>query len=39
VGFGFPARKLTGRKNRKALKEIAFLGRYGEAVDLKRMGP
>ena len=38
VGFGYPVRKLTGRKSRKALKEIAFLGRYGEAVDLKRMG-
>ncbi len=38
VGFGYPVRELTGRKSRKALKEIAFLGRYGEAVDLERMG-
>ena len=37
VGFGYPVRKLTGRKSRKGLKEIAFLGRYGEAVDLKRL--
>jgi nitroreductase len=38
VGFGYPAERLIGRKNRKALKEIAFLERYGEAVDLTRMG-
>ena len=30
VGFGYPARKLFGRKNRVALSEIAFVDRYGK---------
>jgi nitroreductase len=34
VGFGYSARKITGkRKNRKPLREVAFLDRYGNPVD------
>ncbi|MDE1852372.1 MAG: nitroreductase family protein [Thaumarchaeota archaeon] len=29
AGFGYPKRKLLGRKNRKPLSEIAFLERFG----------
>lgn len=32
VGFGYPAKKLFGRKNRKPLSEIAFLERFGSPV-------
>jgi nitroreductase len=37
VGFGYPAKKLVGRKDRKPLKELAFHERYGDAVDPKRI--
>jgi nitroreductase len=34
VGFGFPERKITGRKkNRVPLKDIAFLERFGNPLD------
>lgn len=34
VGFGYPTRTVTGRKkNRKPLKEVAFLERYGHRLD------
>ena len=36
VGFGFPQRKLRGRKNRKPLSELAFLERYGNKLDVLR---
>jgi nitroreductase len=29
VGFGYPVKKLLGRKNRKPLSEVAFLERFG----------
>ena len=29
VGFGYPRRRLLGRKNRKPLSDIAFLEKYG----------
>jgi len=33
VGFGYPRRKLTGRrKNRKPLEEVAFLEKYGNRL-------
>lgn len=38
VGFGYPSRKLIGRKNRKPLKELAFLDRYGKVIDPRRLG-
>jgi len=30
LGFGYPARKLAGRKSRVPLKELVYYGRYGE---------
>ncbi len=33
VGFGYPTRKLLGRKNRKKLSEVAYLERFGGAID------
>jgi len=34
VGFGYPTRKLMGRKkNRKPLEEFAFLEKYGHRLD------
>ncbi|MBI3859457.1 MAG: nitroreductase family protein [Thaumarchaeota archaeon] len=33
VAFGFPKRKLLGRKNRKKITEVAFAERYGERLD------
>jgi nitroreductase len=32
VGFGYPARKILGRKNRKPLSEVAFVDKYGNRV-------
>ena len=39
IGFGYASRKVIGRKSRKPLNELAFLERYGEAVDPQRMRP
>ncbi len=33
VGFGYPTRKIIGRKNRKPLSEIAFLEKYGSRFE------
>lgn len=32
LGFGYPSRKLIGRKSRKPLRELAFHERYGEQL-------
>jgi nitroreductase len=33
IGFGYPPRKISGkRKNRKPLRELAFIDRYGNAL-------
>lgn len=32
VGFGYPTRKILGRKNRKPLTEIAFLEKFGNPL-------
>lgn len=32
VGFGYPKKRLLGRKNRKPLSELAFLERYGNPL-------
>lgn len=32
VGFGYPAKKLLGKKNRMSLAELAFLDRYGQKL-------
>jgi nitroreductase len=36
VGFGYPQKKLRGRKNRRPLSEVAFLERYGNKLDIIR---
>jgi nitroreductase len=33
VGFGYPVRKLVGKKKRQPLNEIAFLEKYGNALE------
>jgi len=37
IGFGYATTRVIRRKNRKPIKELAFLERYGEAVDPQRM--
>jgi nitroreductase len=32
VGFGYPKRKLLGRKNRKPLSEVAYLEKFGSPL-------
>jgi nitroreductase len=32
VGFGYPTRKISGRKNRRPLSELAFLDRFGKPL-------
>ncbi|MDA4128392.1 MAG: nitroreductase family protein [Thaumarchaeota archaeon] len=34
LGFGYPARKILGKKKRKPLTEIAFSEKYGQAIRL-----
>ncbi|MGP8056496.1 MAG: nitroreductase family protein [Nitrososphaerales archaeon] len=36
VGFGYPQKKLRGRKSRKPLSEVAFLEKYGNKLDALR---
>ncbi len=38
LGFGYPTRKISGKKNRKPLSEIAFLDKYGNRFDEKEIG-
>ena len=35
LGFGYPAKKVIGKKNRKPLEELAFSERYGNPLALK----
>ncbi len=35
LGFGYPAKKILGRKNRKPLEELAFSERYGYPLTIK----
>lgn len=37
IGFGYPSRRITGRKNRKPLHELVFLEKYGRAFDKQRI--
>ena len=32
LGFGYPKRKVLGKKNRKPLEELAFAERYGQKI-------
>ncbi len=33
LGFGYPAKKIVGRKNRMALAELAYLDKYGNKFE------
>jgi nitroreductase len=38
VGFGYPARKISGKKkNRKPLTELAYLDQFGKTLDPKQL--
>ena len=37
VGFGYPARKIIGKKNRMPLSELVFLDKYGNKFDPKKL--
>lgn len=37
VGFGYPAEKIVGRKNRRPLSELAFVDKYGNRLDPKKL--
>src|SRR5256712_4636090 len=37
VGLGYPAKKTQGRKNRMPLAELAFLDKYGNSLDPKKL--
>jgi nitroreductase len=38
VGFGYPAKKIVGKKNRKSLSDVVFLGKYDNRFDPKSLG-
>jgi nitroreductase len=37
VGFGYPVRKIVGKKNRMPLSEIAFIDKFGNQYDPKKL--
>jgi nitroreductase len=37
LGFGYPPRKILGKKNRRPLAELAFSERYGSHLDAKNL--
>jgi nitroreductase len=37
VGFGYPVRKIIGKKNRMPLTELAFIDKYGNKLDPKKL--
>ncbi len=37
VGFGYPVKKILGKKNRKPLSELAFVDKYGNKFDAKKL--
>ena len=39
VGFGYPVRKILGRKDRKPLGDLAYLERYGQPIPGQSEGP
>jgi len=32
IGFGYPAKKIIGKKNRKVIGEVAYLDRFGNPL-------
>ena len=37
VGFGYPTMKILGKKNRRPLSELAFVDKYGNKFDPKKL--
>jgi nitroreductase len=37
VGFGYPVKKILGKKNRKPLSELAFVDKYGNKFEAKKL--
>lgn len=37
IGFGYPSKKLIGRKNRMPLSEIAFVDKFGNKFEPKKL--
>ena len=37
VGFGYPVKKIIGKKNRMPLTELAFIDKYGNKFDSKKL--
>ncbi len=37
VGFGYPTKKIIGKKNRMPLSELAFLDKFGNKFDAKKL--
>jgi nitroreductase len=37
VGFGYPVKKIIGKKNRMPLTELAFIDKYGNKLDPKKL--
>jgi nitroreductase len=37
VGFGYPAKKILGKKKRMPLSELAFVDKYGNKLDPKKL--
>ncbi len=37
VGFGYPTKKILGRKKRMPLSELAFVDKYGNKFDAKKL--
>jgi len=38
VAFGYPVKKIIGKKNRMPLTELAFIDKYGNKFDPKKLG-
>jgi nitroreductase len=38
VGFGYPVKKIVGKKKRMPLTELAFIDKYGNKFDPKKLG-
>jgi nitroreductase len=38
IGFGYPVKKILGKKNRKPLSELAFVDKYGNKFEAKKLG-
>ncbi len=37
VGFGYPTKKILGKKNRKPLTELAYVDKFGNTFDQKKL--